>query len=153
MLSDFDAVKIARPRQVHFKDPANTSRRGRHDHHSIRQACCLTHIVGDEDDRLAAFLPNLLDIAVELFSCHSIQRSERFVHQQHPRVRCQSSSERHALFHAARELMHVGFHEFFEADQIKKEFCDLAPLAIAQTRFQFQPEHYVTERIEPRKQR
>src|SRR5215470_17455982 len=71
--SNFDAVKIARSRQIHFKNLANASRRRRHDHHAIGETSRLTHVVGDEDDRLAALLPNLLDVAVKLFACHGVE--------------------------------------------------------------------------------
>src|SRR5437868_14625988 len=74
MPGDFDAVEIARARQVHFKDLSNTPRRGCHNHNPIGEACRFTHIVRDKDDCLAALLPNLLDVAVKLFACHGIER-------------------------------------------------------------------------------
>ncbi len=66
MPSDLDAVEIARPRQFDFENLADPPRRRRHDHYSIRKTSRFTHIVGNEDDRLTTFLPNLLDVAIEL---------------------------------------------------------------------------------------
>ncbi len=134
MLGDFDAVKIARARQRYVKNFADPSRCRRHDYDAIGQARRFPHVVCNEDNRFAALLPNALDVAVKLLARHGVERRERFVHQEHTRVRRQRARQRHALFHAAGKLMHVCFHEFFQADQMKKEFCDLTPFRIAQAR-------------------
>ena len=146
VLRDVDAVEIARSRQINFKDLADPARRGRHDHDAIGQARGFADVVGDEDDRLAPFLPDLLDIAVELLARHGVERGERFVHQQDPRVRRQGAGQGDALFHSTGELMHICLHELFQTHQVEKEFRDFASFGIAQPGLQFQTKHDVAEK-------
>src|SRR5262249_47175635 len=54
---------------------------------------------------------------------------------------------------SAGKLMHVGLHEFFEADKVKEKFRDLAPFRIPEPGLQSQTEHHVAENIQPRKER
>ena len=87
--------------------------------------------MGDENDCLAALFPDPLNISVKLLAGHGIKRGERFVHQQDAWIRRERTRERHALFHPARKLVHVCFHEFFQTNEMKKKFCHFAPLGIA----------------------
>ena len=48
MLRDLDAVEIAGSRKFHFKNVAQSSRRGRHDHNAISETGRFTDVVGDE---------------------------------------------------------------------------------------------------------
>ena len=135
MLRDLDAVEIAGTGKFHFEDITQLPRRWRHDHDAIGQTRGFAHVMGDENDCLAALFPNPLDVAVKLFPSHRIERGEGFVHQQHPRIRRQRPRQCHSLFHSAGKLVHVRFHEFFQTNEVKKKFCDLAPLRITQSGF------------------
>src|ERR1700730_1058320 len=126
--------KIAWPRKRHFKNFANAARCRRHDDDPIGQASGFAHIVCDEDNRFAPLLPNALDIAVKLLARHGVERSERFVHQEHTRVRRKGARQRDALFHSAGKLMHVGLHEFLKTNQMKEKFCNLPALRVSQAR-------------------
>ena len=79
-----------------------------------------------------------------------VERGEGLVHQQHLRVGRERAGQRHALLHAARQLVHMRMLELLEADELEIVIGDLAALRCGQVRPQLQPEHHVAERIEPR---
>ena len=147
------AVDVARARQGNVEDLRDASRRRRHEHDAIAEAHRLAHVVRDEDDGLAAFHPDVLDVAVELLAGERIERGEGLVHQQHPRVGRERAGQRDALLHAAGELVHMRMLELLEADELEEMVGDFLALGIPQIRPQFQPEHHVAEDVEPRKQR
>ena len=48
-----------------------------------------------------------------------VERAERLVHQQDARLIGERAHDRHALLHAARQLMRIGVGEFLQADQLQ----------------------------------
>src|SRR5262245_11134799 len=99
VLGKFETVKIARPRKGDFKLFSDSSGMPRKQSDPIREANCLSDIVGNEDNRLTAFLPDLLNIAVKLFTRERVQGSERFIHKQNSRIRGKCPGQGNSLFH------------------------------------------------------
>ena len=98
---------------------SGSSRVRREQHHAVSQARRLADVVRHENDRLLPRLPDLLDVAVELFARQRVQRRKRLVHQQHPRIRRQRPRQRDALFHAAGKLVDIGSAQIAPIHQLK----------------------------------
>src|SRR3974390_797292 len=99
----------------------------------------------DEDNRLSPLPADRLHVLIELLARDRVERAERFVHQEHLRVRRQGTGERDALLHAAGEFGHERLLEFLKAHQPQMAFGDVAALGIAQARLALQSEHHVAE--------
>jgi hypothetical protein len=61
--------------------------------------------VGDEQHRLALRLPDAEQQFLHQLARLVVERAEGLVHQQHARVVGQRAGDRHALLHAARQLL------------------------------------------------
>ncbi len=75
---------------------------GREDRHPVGEIRGLADVVGDEEDRLACLLPDLLQLFVQDVAGLRIERCEGFVHEQDLGVHGERSSDRYSLAHAAR---------------------------------------------------
>ena len=64
-------------------------------------------VVGDEDDRLAAEVPEVEEVGLELRAGLGVEGAERLVHEDHGRVVDERADEGRALAHAARQLVGV----------------------------------------------
>ncbi len=91
-------------------------------HHALRQPHGLPHVVGDEQDRRAGRLPDAQELALQHVAGDRVERGERLVHEQDARLlgagrRGQRPGQRHALPHAARQLVRALGALPVEADQ------------------------------------
>ena len=122
VLGKFETVKVARPRKGDLKLFSDSSRIPSKQSDPIREANCLPDIVGNEDNRLTAFLPDLLDVAVKLFTRERVQRRERFIHKQNSRIRSKCPSQGNSLFHPTGKLVNMRSRKFFQTDELEKKF-------------------------------
>ena len=67
----------------------------------------LGDVVGHEHDGLAAEIPQLEQVLLQLRARLRIERAERLVHQDHRRIVDQRADQRGALAHAAGELVRI----------------------------------------------
>src|SRR5207237_261995 len=74
----------------------------------------------DENDRLPGLLPELRELAVQIFTCLRVEGGERLVHQQHLRIERERPRDGDALPHPARELVREAVPEAREMDEIQK---------------------------------
>ena len=79
----------------------------------------LVEIVGDEDDGDVDLAPDFQQMRLHRAARLRIERAERLVHQQDARLIGERAHDRHALLHAARQLMRIAVGEFLEADQLQ----------------------------------
>src|SRR6266516_3081211 len=150
---ELGTVDIARARKRHSIVRADAPRtRGKQDH-AVAETNGLTYVVRDEQDRLAAGLPNTLDVTIELLARHCIEGRQRLIHEEDARVRCQRARERGPLLHPAGELVHVGIRELLEPDELQMIQRDLPSLLGREFRFELQPEQHVPHHRQPGKQR
>ena len=80
----------------------------------------LGDVVRDEDDRLAALLPEPEQQEVHLVARERVERAERLVEQQHLRVLRERAHDRRALLHAARELTRHRVHELGQSGLLQQ---------------------------------
>ena len=71
----------------------------------------------DEHHRLAALQPDPLQLQVEAFARHGVERAERFVHEQHRGVVDEASRDGHALLHSSGELPRIAVLEAAQPHQ------------------------------------
>ena len=91
----------------------------------------LLHVVGDKNHGLARALPDAQEFALHQAAGLRVERAERLVHQQDPRVDRQGAGDRGALLHAARELRRVAVLEPRQADELDELAGAANPLARA----------------------
>ena len=68
----------------------------------------------------------LQQLLVQAVAGDLVERAERLVHQQHPRARDQRAGDRHALAHAARQLMRKGLLPALRARPAPAARCGVA---------------------------
>jgi hypothetical protein len=144
-------VEVAGPRQLdahHVHDP---SRPRGHDDDAVGEEHRLRDRVGDEDDGLARLAPDAEELDVHELAGHGVERAERLVHQQQRRVVDERAGQRHALAHAARQLVGVLVLEALEAGQLEQ--AEGAPARRLPVEAQhLYRQHHVVEDVPPRQQ-
>ena len=88
----------------------------REHNHAVGQIDRLLDVVGNEDHRLARFVPKRLQFFLHQLAVLRIERAERLVHQQNARVEGQGASNGDALLHAAGELGRIVIAKLREPD-------------------------------------
>ncbi|MNR32827.1 hypothetical protein D3C85_1504500 [compost metagenome] len=73
--------------------------------------------MGDQDHGDFFLGPDVLQLALQARTGQGIERTQRFIQQEHARSIDQAAGDRHALRHAAGYLMWVGIDKVLEADQ------------------------------------
>ena len=116
-LSGGDHLEVARPWNVDIHHLLEDSGAAGHDHDPVRKENSLGDRMRDEDDCRPRGHADLLELQIHLFARHGVQRAERLVHQQERRRQHERARDRHALLHAARELVGVLPLEAFKTDQ------------------------------------
>lgn len=106
----------ARPRQIDVEDILDRARAARHDDHPIGKRNCLVEVMGDEQDRGAQLLPELQQLVLHDGLGLHVERAERLVHQENPRIVDEGRSHCHALAHTAGQLVRVAVLEAGQAD-------------------------------------
>ena len=145
-------VERARARDVDrdlLLDPARP--RGHHVDH-VAEEHRLVDVVGDEQHGLVALLPDAEQHLLHQRARLAVERAERLVHQQDLGVVGERAGERHALAHAARELLGIGVLEALEPDLPMKPVRDPPPLGGGHAA-QLEPELDVAPDGQPGEQR
>ena len=77
--------------------------------------------MGDEEDREAEALLQLLDLQQDLLLHHHVERGRRLVHDHQRRVERQGDGDHRPLPHAAGELVRVGVEAAaLDADDVEQ---------------------------------
>ena len=76
--------------------------------------------MGDEQDGLALGHPEALQFDVHVLARHGVERTERFVHQQHRRIVHQGADNADPLLHAAGELGGIALFELAQSNEINE---------------------------------
>src|SRR4051812_10550457 len=101
VLGEFRAIDIARSWENDVQLLADAAWMGREEDHAVGEAGGFANVVGDEEDRLLAGLPDLLHVTVELLASHGVESGEWLVHQEHAGIWGKRAGECHTLPHAA----------------------------------------------------
>src|SRR6476646_4644210 len=106
-----DAIQAARARDRNSDVGNDATRTRRHDDDAIAEKDRLRDRVRDEDDGLAAGLPDALQFEVHSLARQGIQRTERLVHQENFRIARQCPANAGALLHAPGQLVRIAVPE------------------------------------------
>src|ERR1700692_4358640 len=71
-----ERVEFARTGDIDVPDLCDPAGTRCHEHDPVAEAHRLAHVVGDEDDRLAGFLPDAVQVVVQLVTGQSVERGE-----------------------------------------------------------------------------
>src|SRR5688572_31049603 len=103
-----DLGHVARPRQVDDELADRVRfRAGGHHHHAVGERDRLFQVMRDEDHRLAVGRPQLEQLVLHEMARLDVERGERLVHQNDLGVEDQRLRQRHALAHAAGQLVRI----------------------------------------------
>jgi hypothetical protein len=121
--------RAARARDVDLDDLAHAT--GPRAHHADRvgEQDGLVDVVRDERDRAAVTLPELRQEALRAGARERVERAERLVHEQHPRVVGERTGDRDALLHASGQLLGEGVGEAGQAHLLDQRARLVAALA------------------------
>ena len=122
-----------------------------HDQHAVGQRHGFRQIVGDEQRGLARELQRLRQVALQHHAGLRVDRRERLVEQQHMRIDGQRARQRHALAHAAGQLVRIVIGKFREIE-IFKECLGALPALGRRNTLDFDAEHDVLGDGAPRQQ-
>ena len=92
----------------------------RQQQHALAEERRLVDRVRHEHDGRAGGLPELQQLLVQPVARDLVERAERLVHQQQPRAGDQRAGDRHALAHAARQLVRIGLLPAGQAHQAQQ---------------------------------
>ena len=98
---------LARTPQADGKIAVDPARTRAHHQHPVGKENRLLHRMRDEDDRELRPLPDVEQFLLQLRARERVKCAEGLVHQQHVRVVREHAGDRHALLHAARQLMRI----------------------------------------------
>ena len=120
---------VARPLERDVEQRLLAPRPRAHHHDLVAERDGLVDAVGDEHDRLAGVGPDPQQLLLQHRLGQLVERRERLVHEQHLGVVGERAGERHALLHAARQLMRVGVGELAEPGLVEPLADHVAPFA------------------------
>ncbi len=84
---------------------------GRHHDDAVGEEDRFLDRVRDEDHGQPGALPDVEKLVLQALARHRVERAERLVHQHDLGVVGEHAGDRHALLHAARELVRIGVGE------------------------------------------
>ena len=116
-----------------------------HHQHAVGQGDRLLQIVGDQQRGLAGALERLRQLALQHHAGLRVDRRERLVEQQHGRIDRERARQRHALPHAAGELVRVVAGEFRELE-VLQERLRAPPALVGGDALDLDAEHHVLRR-------
>ena len=87
-----------------------------HEHDVRREPQHLVELMADVDHRKRQLIPQRLQIGQYFLAALPIERGERLVEQQQPRLRQQGAADGDALLLAAGQLMHAARHERLQVE-------------------------------------
>ena len=143
---------MARVRQVDRNVGLDAAGPRRHHDHARGHEDRFLDVMGDEQHRLLAPLPNAEEQFLHQPARLVVQRAERLVEQKDRGIVAKSARDRRALLHAARKLLRPMIFEAFQPDKIDIRGDDLVALALAHAALA-QTEADVFGDRQPRKQR
>ena len=144
--------ELARPGDLDIPDLSDPTGAWGHEHDPITEAHRFTHVVGHEDDRLAGFLPDAIQVVVELVARQRVEGRKGLVHEQQLGVLREGPSQSATLAHAARQLMRAMLREIDEPHHREEPVDGLVPfirIHLAEAHRQL----HVAANREPREQR
>ena len=103
--------------EMNVDDAFDATRARRHDDDAIAHVDGFVNVVGDQQHRRAARLPEAKDFVLHAHASESVESAERFIKEQNFWMIDQRAGESDALGHAAGEMMRKGIGECFEADE------------------------------------
>ena len=121
-------------------------RTGRKDKNAIGKEDGFDEVVRNKDGRLPGLSTNLLQFEVHLLAGHSIQRTERLVHEQQHRIVNERPRNGHTLLHSSGELPDMTFAEFGEIDELQKLPDPPFPIPYIETQNFNRQKHVVEDR-------
>src|SRR5690349_6733459 len=98
-----------------------------HEDDALTEPGRLADVVRDEHDRQALLLPHPDELLVQHVAGDGVERGERLVHEQHGAVLGERAGQRHALPHAAGELVHPLGAVVAEVHQLEQALRLLPP--------------------------
>src|SRR4051812_13883570 len=104
-LVDVGAVETAGVREFDGDFLADAAGVGVEDDHAVGEADGFADGVGDEEDRLVGFEPELLELEVEEGAGLGVEGGEGFVHEEDGGVKDEGAGDGDALAHAAGEFV------------------------------------------------
>ncbi len=110
-------VTLAWTRQSDIDDPFDAARPWRHRDDAVAEVKRFVDVVRDENHRDAFVFPDALQLVLQAAARERIERAERLVEQQHARTVHEAARNRHALRHAARQLMRIRIFKAVQADE------------------------------------
>ena len=143
----------ARARHRHLDQLLHLAGMRRQHQDAVGEEDRLVEIVGDEDDGDVDLAPDFQQMRLHLGTRLRVERAERLVHQQNARLIGERAHDRHALLHAAGQLMRIGVGEFLQTDEIAAiaaPRCSASYLLVA---VDLEAEHHVLLHGQPGEQR
>src|SRR5262249_42409389 len=104
----------------HLEFLHDPSRPLRHYEHAFGQVHRLVDIMGDHHDGLAGCLPQAQQLVLHHLARLGVERAERLIQQQDLWIVGKRTGDRHALFHAARQLARKTVLEALQPDRADK---------------------------------
>ncbi|MCY1225075.1 hypothetical protein D9M72_372650 [compost metagenome] len=131
---------------------AHAPRMRRQQRHAVAHHQRLFDRVRDEQQREAHLVPQFEQLLLHAAARERVERGKGLVHQQHARLHRQRPRDRHALLHAARELVRVHIGELREAHLVQVVQRALGRFLAPQRARGEQREHHVLLHRLPRRQ-
>ena len=119
-----------------------------HHHQPVGELERLLLVVGDEHRGVAGAVVDLAQPLAQLLAHLRVERAERLVEQQHPRLDGERPGQRHALPLAARELLRIALveaGELHQIEQLQRPAADLGAGRTGGARPHLEPEGDVLE--------
>ncbi len=132
----------ARPRHRYLDQFLHLARMGAEHEDAVGEEDRFLEIMGDEHDGDVDLAPDFQEMRLHVAARLRIERAERLVHQENARLIGERPHNRHALLHAARELVWIGIGKLLEAHELQPLQRLLLGL-VAAAAVDLEPEHHV----------
>ena len=113
----FRAISLARTIESDRDGPFDPARARCHDDDPVAHVDGFVNIVRHQQHRRAACLPEAQYLILHFHPREGVQRAQRLVQQQNPRMIDQCPRQGDALGHAAGKMMRIGVGKPFKADE------------------------------------
>ena len=111
----------------------------RQNNNSRREENSLRDRVRYKNGRPLLFLAQSQDFLVKPVTRHLIERGKWLVHQEQPRIRCQSAGDLHTHLHAAGEFARIHFRDLLQPHEFQ-QLASLLYAALTRHVFEFKTE-------------
>jgi hypothetical protein len=147
-LEELGAAPIAGPSQIHWDRAFDPSRPLRHDDDPVAHIDRFVDVVGNQEHRRPARLPEPKDFVLHPHPGKRVERTKWFVEEQHLWMIDQGASKRDPLGHAPGEMMRISVRKIFESHQ-PHEFVHLVPFLL-ENMARYQPRFDISPDRQPR---